>query len=278
MARSRDPHPTPAEAPARPPRGSARRTALDAPPEEAAEDTSFARGLKVLLTVADRGEVRADELGAVLQLPVSTVYRYLRTLGTFGFVERHDAGYRLGPRLTIGGGAVITAETLLRVAEPVLTRLVDESGETAAVMRRVGTTAVCLAQVESPHPLRVALSPGTALPLHAGAPAKVLLAFAPDEILDEVLGQGLEPITRATPDEARLRQDLAAILEHGGAESSGESIAGSSSVAVPILGRDGIVGALCLVAPAGRATPVWTARAHRLLREARRSVEAALGR
>jgi len=251
-------------------------TALDRPPEEASEDTSFARGLKVLLTVADRGEVRADELSVALQLPVSTVYRYLRTLGTFGFVERHGPGYRLGPRISIGSGAVVTAETLLRVAQPVLTRLVEESGETAAVMRRVGTTAVCLAQVESPHPLRVALSLGATLPLHAGAPAKVLLAYAPVEILDEVVGQGLEPITRGTPDEARLREDLAAILADGSAESTAESIAGSTSVAVPILVSDGIVGTLCLVAPTARANPAWTRRAHRLLRDARRTVEAAL--
>ena len=34
-----------------------RSTARDRPPEEAAEDTSFARGLRVLLTIADRGYV-----------------------------------------------------------------------------------------------------------------------------------------------------------------------------------------------------------------------------
>ena len=33
-------------------------TARDRPPEEAHEDTSFARGLRVLLTIADRGEIR----------------------------------------------------------------------------------------------------------------------------------------------------------------------------------------------------------------------------
>ena len=40
-------------------------TARDRPPEEAGEDTSFARGLRVLLTIADRGEIRADELGTI---------------------------------------------------------------------------------------------------------------------------------------------------------------------------------------------------------------------
>ena len=72
-------------------------TARDRPPEEAAEDTSFARGLRLLLAVADRGEVRADELAAALEMPVSTVYRYLRTLVEFGFVDRTGGTFRLGP-------------------------------------------------------------------------------------------------------------------------------------------------------------------------------------
>ena len=63
-------------------------TALDRPPEEAAEDTSFARGLRVFLTIADRGDIRADELSVLLETPLSTIYRYLRTLTEFGFVER----------------------------------------------------------------------------------------------------------------------------------------------------------------------------------------------
>lgn len=253
--------------------GTERVTALDRPPEEAAEDTSFARGLKVLLAVADRGEVRADELSVFLEIPVSTVYRYLRTLATFGFVERHEAGYRLGPRLTIGVGALVTSETLIRLAEPILVRLVEESGETAAIMRRIGSTAVCLHQVESPHPLRVALEVATPVPLHAGAPAKILLAYAPEDILEELVSQGLEPITRATPDESRLRLDIEQILASETAESAGEAIAGSASCAVPVMARDGIVAALCLIAPATRATPAWSRRARRLLVDARRSLE-----
>jgi len=176
-------------------------TARDGPPEEAAEDTSFARGLRVLLTVADRGEIRADELGALLDTPVSTIYRYLRTLADFGFVDRQGAGYRLGPRLIIGSGATITSEELIRAADPVLKLLVEETGETAVIARRIGLTAVCLDEAPSHHPLRVTIEPGTSFPLHAGALSKVLLAYAPAEMLDEVIGTGLAPLTSATPTE-----------------------------------------------------------------------------
>src|SRR6188508_1296344 len=114
-------------------------TARDRPPEEAAEDTSFARGLRVLLTIADRGEIRADELSTLLETPVSTIYRYLRTLTEFGFVERQGTGYRLGSRLhVLGAGPAVTAEELIRTAEPVLATLAESTGETAFIARLIG--------------------------------------------------------------------------------------------------------------------------------------------
>ena len=102
------------------PSDAERGAATDRPAADATEDTSFARGLRLLLTIADRGEVRADELGALLDTPMSTIYRYLRTLAAFGFVERDGAGYRLAPRLIIASGANMTAEELIRTADPVL--------------------------------------------------------------------------------------------------------------------------------------------------------------
>ena len=185
-------------------------TARDRPPEEAAEDTSFARGLRVLLTIADRGEIRADELATTLELSMSTLYRYLRTLTEFGFVERYGGGYGLGPRLLIGSGPNVSSEELIRAADPVLRALAIETGETALISRRIGLSSICLHEVPSEHALRVTLGAGHAGPLDAGAIARVLLAYAPEEILDEVVagvpGAGDEPArrgrtsqTRATP-------------------------------------------------------------------------------
>ena len=252
-------------------------TARDRPPEEAAEDTSFARGLRVLLTVADRGEIRADELGALLDTPVSTIYRYLRTLADFGFVDRQGAGYRLGPRLIIGSGATITSEELIRAADPVLKLLVEETGETAVIARRIGLTAVCLDEAPSHHPLRVTIEPGTSFPLHAGALSKVLLAYAPAEILDEVIGTGLAPLTSGTPTEERLRLDLAEIVTTGLARSEGEALSGTVTVGAPVMRDDGIVAAIGVVGPVSRCGLAWRARVARLLPSAALEVARRLG-
>jgi len=251
-------------------------TARDRPPEEASEDTSFARGLRILLTVADRGEVRAEELALLLDTPTSTVYRYLRTLTTFGFVDRRDGRYLLGPRLVIGSGTNVTSEQLIRVADPVLHYLVAETGETAVITRRIGLAAVCLQQVESGQPLRVSLLPGSMSPLHAGAIGRVLLAFALPEIIDEVIAGGLERVTPNTPDEAVLRETLAETRENGIASSEGELISGSVGIAAPIFRDGAIVGAVGVVGPKGRCGLAWRARVMHLLPEAARTIMAGL--
>lgn len=251
-------------------------TARDHPPEEAAEDSSFARGLRLLLTVADRGEIRADDLAAVLDMPLSTAYRYLRTLSEFGFVDRHDGRYRLGPRLLIGTESSMSSELLTRHSDPVLRMLVEETGETAVVMRRVGLSAMCLHQVESREGMRVVLEPGGMSPLYAGAPARVLLAFAPEEIVQEVIGQGLEPLTANTPSEEALRGGLGAIRQAGIALSEGELITGSVAVAVPIFRQDGIVASLGVLGPGSRCGLTWRSGARRLLTEAGQALMTAL--
>lgn len=243
-------------------------TARDRPPEEAAEDTSFARGLRVFLTIADRGEIRADELSALLDTPLSTIYRYLRTLTEFGFVDRHEGGYRLGPRLMIGGGATVSSEELIRRAEPVLEMLAEETGETAVISRRVGLAAVCLHQVQSTQPLRVALDPGIAAPLDAGPIAQVLLAYAPADVQDEALGPA--------PDADAARAELGEVIASGIASGDGVPIPGAVSIAVPVLRDDGIVAALAVLAPRDRATPAWRTRSTRVLLAAASAIERAL--
>ena len=135
-------------------------TARDRPPEEAAEDTSFARGLRLLLTVADRGEVRADELSTLLDMPLSTVYRYLRTLGEFGFVDRHGGQFRPRPEAAHRHRRHVSSERLIRHADAALRMLVHETGETAVVVRRIGLSCVCLHQIECDAALRVTFEPG----------------------------------------------------------------------------------------------------------------------
>jgi DNA-binding IclR family transcriptional regulator len=255
-------------------------TARDQPPELAAEDTSFARGLRILLTIADRGEIRADDLGTTLDMSMSTVYRYLRTLTEFGFVERHGGGYGLGPRLLIGSGPNVSSEELIRVADPLLDMLAQETGETALISRRIGLSAVCLHEIPSAHELRVTLGAGHSSALDQGAIARVLLAYAPEEVLEEVIAAGRTPPEddeiRAAADERQLREDLGEIVAGGIARSAGEYLSGSVAMAVPIMRDDGIVAAIGVIGPETRCGLAWRARVARILPDAARSIVGSL--
>ena len=252
-------------------------TARDRPPEEAAEDTSFARGLRVFLTIADRGEVRADELSTLLDTPLSTIYRYLRTLTEFGFIERQEGGYRLGQRLhVLGAGPAVSAEELIRAADPVLTELTAATGETSFIGRRVGLGALCLAQYPSSQPLRVSVEPGTTTALDVGAVAHVLLAYAPDEVQDAALAAG-ELGSDGADARATARDRLPKIVFAGYAEDDGETFKGAVTIAVPILRDDGIVAAIALSAPSERATRRWLGRARSRLQAAATAIERSVG-
>lgn len=145
--------------------------------------------------------------------------------------------------------------------------LVEETGETAAIHRRIGLAAVCLHQQPSPHPLRVVLEPGEPGPLDTGAPAKLLLAYAPADIQDEVLGE---------PARAELRAELDQIVVDGIAWSDREAISDVVTLAVPVLRDDGIVAALVVLAPRERATLAWRTRTARVLDEAARAIARSL--
>jgi DNA-binding IclR family transcriptional regulator len=90
------------------------------------------------------------------------------------------------------------------------------------------------------------------IPLHAGAPGKLLLAYLPEEVRDKILADtGLVALTaRTITSRAELEAELAAIRERGWATSFGEHIEGVSCLSVPLRDADGqVVAALSILGP-----------------------------
>jgi DNA-binding IclR family transcriptional regulator len=239
-------------------------------------ETSLARALRLLIAVADHGTIRADTLGALLDMPVSTVYRYLRTFCDFGFIDRHDGAYQLGRLVAILPGASVRSESLIRHSEPVLQSIVARTGETSLLLTRMGLSALCLHQVESPRRMRMAFERGELLPLHAGAGMTVLLAYAPPDIVRSVVESGLTRFTHNTPDETTLRRRLAQIRQQGYAVSHGEFILGAVAVAAPVFCHGTVVAALDVAGPDSRCDRDWQAAAKKLLPDAAKTLGRAL--
>jgi DNA-binding IclR family transcriptional regulator len=218
------------------------------------------RAIDVLLLFDERSPVlSAVEVARRLNMSRSTTYRYLQSLRSYELLEEDDehGGFRLGPRVFELARVARKGLGLSEIALPVMRELGAQVDEAVLLTRRSGALVVCVERVESSHPIRLSYERGHLLPPHAGASAKVLLAFTDPAEVDEVLGSGkLDRFTDATvSDPRRLREQLAVIRAEGYAISDGEVDIGVRGIAAPILTPDRRAAAgLSVAGPAFRLT------------------------
>jgi DNA-binding IclR family transcriptional regulator len=189
----------------------------------------------------------------------STVHRLLTALSAHGLVQQLEGSptYSLGPRLLSFAETARGHLTLDRQAEPIMTWLRDESGETVGLHVLDGTPARrTVAQVESTQALRRTYTDiGAPRPVHQGAPGKVLLAHADEALRQKVLRSKLMAADGKTVvPAATLRAELAEIRERGWAISLQERVIGVVALAVPVHDHTGrVAAALSISIPAARA-------------------------
>lgn len=219
-----------------------------------AGESSFSRGLRILLALSGGARRSIGEIAEAVDLPLSTAYRYIRELKRLRLVDEVGSGiYAAGAALFGLALGAPFAEQLRRHAQPALERLAARTGETAMLSVRVDLGASVVAQVESPQPMRLSFTPGSIHALHAGATASVLLAFETREVIDQVLSRPLERFTPDTiTDRAVLERRLADIRAAGFAVSHGEADRHASAVAVPVFHGDQLLCGLSVSGPSPR--------------------------
>jgi DNA-binding IclR family transcriptional regulator len=171
---------------------------------------SLRRGLRLLESVVERGPATARELSRVTGIALPTTYHLLRTLVDEGYLDR------------IGGGAYAVGGQCRSAAE--LERSTRTVPALRGELRRLGEaagTSICLAALEddavrllhfiaNPRAPRVDWWAGMALPAHATAVGKCVLAQLPaGDRSDFIDRHPLVQLTaRTTVDRARLEDEL----------------------------------------------------------------------
>ena len=214
---------------------------------------SLVRSFELLEAIGDMGgEAGVSELAGRTGLAPGTAHRIVRTLVDLGYLRQLPSRrYTLGARLVRLGD---TASQLLgRWALPVLSELVAEFGETANLALLDGDRAVYVAQVPSPHSVRMFTEIGRRVPLHCTGVGKAMLSQLPGTVVDALIGRtGLPAVTSTTiTDPAVLRAELARVRQQGWVRDEGEQETGVRCVAVPVPGPTGPV-AVSVSGPAGR--------------------------
>jgi DNA-binding IclR family transcriptional regulator len=128
-----------------------------------------------LLGALEAGPATLAELVERAGFSRATTHRLAQALAAHGMVRRDaDGRFALGARLVGLGRLAAAAIPLAEVAEPVLARLRDETGESVQLYVAEGDARRCLLALDSPHELRTIVRPGALLPLAHGSAGRVL--------------------------------------------------------------------------------------------------------
>ena len=241
--------------PVRRPRGRPREDKADTKPNQSLE-----KALGLLKSLSDHDGLTLTELSEKSALPPSTTHRLLSTLAGHDLVtvDEPSQKWSIGIEALRIGMAFQRRNNILLAGRPVMTDLMEATGETVNMAMLDGYEVVFVSQVECHEPIRAFFGIGQRRASHASGIGKALLAEMPAERIEAFL-RG-KPLTRFTPvtitaPEA-LRAELETIRRRGWSIDDEEANAGMRCVAAPVFNAFGEARAgISLSGPSARLTP-----------------------
>jgi IclR family transcriptional regulator, KDG regulon repressor len=208
------------------------------------------------------GPVGVSEVARVLGELKPRVYRHLSTLKRLGVVfrEGRNGGYSLGGRLFSLGEAALEQFDLRFIAAPFLTRLRDQTQQTAILSVPGNGEPIVLSCVEYVDRLSISSRPGNRPSPHCSSQGRIALAFADESARERVLGRSLAAYTQhSLTDRQLIEERLRAIRERFFEDATDEVRLGINALSAPLF-RDndeliGIIGIVGTTAQIGTPPP-----------------------
>jgi DNA-binding IclR family transcriptional regulator len=223
---------------------------------------SIGRALNLLEAIGNHhGTGSVAELANETALKAPTAHRILKGLESRGFVirEPRSGEYSLGPTILRLARSQLRNSSdgdLLLIAGPSMNQLREATGETVGFHVVRHEHSLCVAELASHEPNRIAGGIGSSYVLGMGAVGKVLLAHSsPETVARTIALPEFKKNSRIGTEFKAVNHALDKIRKARYATSDGEWISGTSAIAVPVLdGTDTIRGAINVVGPGWR----WT--------------------
>src|SRR6266496_759707 len=232
----------------------------DPVPARSSPESTTLRAFLLLELIANAEEpVSLEALTRQSALPKPSVYRILQLLMRGQLVEREVSAkrYVVGARVSALSLAVQMRSPLRRERHAILSRLVEEIGETCNFTMLDGNEAVYVDRVETQAIVRLHMKIGSRVPLHCTASGKLFLAHLPPPAVSRLLRAA--PLRRYTDRTITgvdaLEREVAKIRASGVGTDSGEFLDGSVCLAVPVVDPRGrVCAAVAVHGPAPRMT------------------------
>lgn len=214
------------------------------------------------------------ELAKATGVHYAVVHRVLASFAENGFLRQDSAGrYSLSLRLFELGQVAHRTFAPSEVVQPALDALARTSGETVFLSLLDGTDAVCTDMAQSQQQLRFSIELGQRFALIAGAHAKAILAFQPEEFRATIYQQ------TQTAGSAKLEEQLARVRADGWCHTREEAAATVAGLAVPLWSRDrrSVIGSLGIAGPVQRLDGEAIPPLIEALKKTRETIEPVVG-
>jgi len=228
-----------------------------APPSASSVDLASVLGkARLILDTfdSDTTDLSLTELTRRSGVAKASVHRLAGELVEWGLLERAGTKYRLGLRLFELGQMVPRQRILRDAALPYMEDLLSATQETVHFAVREGLDVLYIEKIVGHRGLTENSRVAGRLPLYCTATGKIIMAFSPRSVFEEVAAQGFTALTaRTTMSVAVLGQQLERMRRDKLAVEVEETRLGYMSVAVPVFSGQGILaGALSVTAPTSR--------------------------
>ncbi|MFC4779417.1 IclR family transcriptional regulator [Paenibacillus sp. GCM10023252] len=205
-------------------------------------------------------ELSVTEISKELDMPVQSVHRILSSLCSHGFVSQNTKSkkYKLGLSLMKYGFLMWDSLMLRSVARPYMQELSANTKETVYLATRENDEGVYIDSIDSPQILKISEPIGLRLPLYIGASNRVILAYLPQKIQDQLL----KPVNWSKTPSLKplcyeeIKTDLEQIRAQGYSVTTGEATEGTTGIAAPIFSYEStVIGSINVAGPEMRFTP-----------------------
>ena len=198
----------------------------------------------ILQALGEEREIGITELSQRVMMSKSTVYRFLQTMKTLGYVaqEGESEKYSLTLKLFELGARALQNVDLIRSADIQMRELSRLTKETVHLGALDEDSIVYIHKIDSMYNLRMYSRVGRRNPLYSTAIGKVLLAWRDRDEVKQIL-EGVEykrstDRTITSTDELLL---LDKVREQGYGEDNEEQEEGLRCIGVPVFDRFGVV-------------------------------------
>ncbi|SFJ79279.1 IclR family transcriptional regulator [Celeribacter neptunius] len=205
---------------------------------------SVEKALRLLEILSQEdGAMRLRDVAERADMTRSNAFRMLQTLRDLGYVQQNESGSHYEPTLKLFeiGARKVASNTLIGAAHPILQQLSEKVDENVMLSIREGLTSLVVDRIESRAFVRTFAYLGARAPLHVVSGGKVLLAYAPQPLIDEMLGQLTRFTENTITDPARMAEEIETIRARGYATAFHEVNEAARGISVPIRSRHGDV-------------------------------------